>query len=380
MRLALVRQRWSALGGAENTLLALTRELLRQGHEVTLVTAEPQPPPALASLANLHWRPAPVWPGKLGRVLGFAVNTRRVLQQGRFDVVFSLERTLRQDAYRAGDGCHREWLARRRPYDSRLERLHLALSPFHLTLLSLEKRLFQDPGLKLVIANSRQVQAEVRRHYQVAPEKIRVIYNGVDRERFSPQRLAALPTGPLGGLGLEPGLPSILFVGSGFKRKGLHFLITALAGMPRRESRLLVVGHGRTAPYQRLAQQLEVAHRVRFLGPQPRVERFYAEARVLALPTIYDPCSNVVLEALACGRPVITTAANGASEFIHPGANGAILARPDDAKGLAAALDEYLERAADPAVQHAAVTAVADLSWPRTVAETLAALEAIAGN
>ncbi len=380
MRLALVRQRLSALGGAENTLLALTRELLRQGHEVTLVTAEPQPPPELASLANLHWLPAPVWPGKVGRVLGFAVNARRVLQQGRFDLIFSLERTLRQDAYRAGDGCHREWLERRRPYDSWPERLHLALSPFHLTLLALEKKLFQDPGLKLVIANSRQVQAEVRRHYQVAPEKIRVIYNGVDRKRFSPERLAGLPAGTFGDLGLEPKIPSILFVGSGFKRKGLHFLLAALAGMQRRDSRLLVVGHGRTGPYQRLAQKLEVAHRVRFLGPQTRVERFYAGAQVLALPTIYDPCSNVVLEALACGRPVITTAANGASEFIHPGVNGVILERPDDLKSLAAALDEYLERAADPAVQHAAVAAVADLSWSKTVAETLAALETIAGQ
>jgi UDP-glucose:(heptosyl)LPS alpha-1,3-glucosyltransferase len=377
MRLALVRQRWSTLGGAENTLLALTRELLRQGHEVTLVTAEPQPPPELAPLANLYWQPAPVWPGKVGRILGFAVNARLVLQKSRFDVIYSLERTLLQDAYRAGDGCHREWLGRRRPYDSFPARLHLALSPFHLTLLGLEKRLFNDPRLKLVIANSRQVQSEVRRHYRVAPEKIRVIYNGVDRERFSPARLAALPPGTLGDLGLEPGIPSILFVGSGFRRKGLHFLIAALAGMQRRESRLLVVGHGRTTPYQRLAQKLGVGHRVRFLGPQPRVERFYAMAQVLALPTIYDPCSNVVLEALACGRPVITTAANGASEFIHPGDNGVILQRPNDSQGLAAALDEYLERASDPAIQQAAVVAVADLSWPKTVAETVAALEAI---
>ena len=223
MRLALVRQRWSALGGAENTLLALTRELLRQGHEVTLVTAEPQPPPALASLANLHWRPAPVWPGKLGRVLGFAVNTRRVLQQGRFDVIFSLERTLQQDAYRAGDGCHREWLARRRPYDSRPERLHLALSPFHRTLLSLEKRLFQDPGLKLVIANSRQVPAEVRRHYQVDPGKIRVIYNGVDRERFSPQRLAALPAGPLAAWAWNRGYPPSSLWAPGLNAKACTF-------------------------------------------------------------------------------------------------------------------------------------------------------------
>ena len=301
MRLALVRQRLSSLGGAENTVLALTRELLRRGHDVTLVTAEPQPPPPLSSLAKLHWLPVPVWPGKVGRVLGFAINSRRILQQGRFEVIFSLERTLLQDAYRAGDGCHREWLARRRLYDSRSERLHLALSPFHHTLLHLEKRLFQDPGLKLVIANSRQVRDEVRRHYNVAPEKIRVIYNGVDRERFSPDRLKKGSPAALPELGLEPGIPTILFVGSGFKRKGLHFLIAALARMQHRESRLLVVGHGRYTPYQSLAQKLGVAQRVKFLGPQPRVEFFYAGAQVLALPTIYDPCSNVVLEALACG-------------------------------------------------------------------------------
>ena len=144
MRLALIRQRLSAFGGAENTLLALTRELLRQGHEVTLVTSEPQPPPALMSLPSLHWQPAPVWPGKVGRILGFAVNARRVLQQNNaFDVIFSLERTLRQDAYRAGDGCHREWLARRRPYDSWPERLHLAFSPFHRTLLHWKKDYFK---------------------------------------------------------------------------------------------------------------------------------------------------------------------------------------------------------------------------------------------
>jgi UDP-glucose:(heptosyl)LPS alpha-1,3-glucosyltransferase len=378
MRLALIRQRWSALGGAENTLLALTRELLRQGHEVTLVTAERQPPPALAALANLHWRPAPVWPGKVGRILGFAVNSRRIVDQGRFDVIFSLERSLRQDAYRAGDGCHREWLARRRLYDSWSERLHLACSPFHRALLSLEKRLFRDPGLKLVIANSLQVRAEVQHHYQVPAEKIRVIYNGVDRERFGPEGLRSLPAGNLAGLGLDPKIPFILFVGSGFKRKGLHFLIAALAGMQRRESQLLVVGHGRTKGYQRLAEKKGVAHRVKFLGPQPQVERFYAASRVLALPTIYDPCSNVVLEALAGGRPVITTAANGASEFIAPGANGVILEKPDDRHALATALDEYLDRALDPAVQQSAVAAVAGLSWPKTVAATIASLETIA--
>jgi UDP-glucose:(heptosyl)LPS alpha-1,3-glucosyltransferase len=375
MRLALIRQRLSGLGGAENTILALTREMLRQGHEVTLVTSEPQLPPSLSSLPNLYWLPVPVWPGKVGRLLGFALNARRAVQQRHFEIIFSLERTLRQDAYRAGDGCHQEWLARRRPYDSRLERLHLALNPFHRVLLGLEKKLFRDQGLKLIIANSRQVKAEIIRHYGVDPKKIRVIYNGIDRERFATARLAAMPAPDLGE---NLSVPRILFVGSGFKRKGLHFLIKALAAMHCRESRLLAVGQGRSAPYERLAQEEGVAHRVQFLGPQAQVERFYAASQVLALPTIYDPCSNVVLEALACGRPVVTTAANGASEFITIGANGAVIARPDDYQSLAAALDEYLARSADSAVSEAAVAAVADLSWPRTVRETLAALGAIA--
>jgi len=366
MHLALIRQRLSSLGGAETTLLALTRELLRQGHEVTILSADDRRPLELAEISGCRWLRVPRWPGKVGRILGFAVQARRLVRAGNFDLVYSLERTLAQDAYRAGDGCHREWLARRRPYDSLPQRLWLSLSPFHRTLLSLEKRLFGAPELKLVIANSRQVKEEIQRHYQVRPEKIQVIYNGVDHQRF---RLQPWPG--------QRAAPTILFVGSGFKRKGLGFLIEAIARLQHRQASLMVVGQGRLSAYQRLAWQLGVTPRLAFLGPQPQVERFYVQASVLALPTIYDPCANVVLEALACGRPVVTTAANGAAEFIQSGGNGAVLARPDDIAGLAAALDEFLDRAAEPAVQQAAVAAVADLSWPRTVAETLAALERV---
>jgi hypothetical protein len=55
-----------------------------------LVSAEPLAPPELTGLTNLHWRPVPVWPGKLGRVLGFAVNARRALLGGRYDLIYSL--------------------------------------------------------------------------------------------------------------------------------------------------------------------------------------------------------------------------------------------------------------------------------------------------
>ena len=82
-------------------------------------------------------------------------------------------------------------------------------------------------------------------------------------------------------------------------------------------------GKGRTAFYRRAAERFGVADRVKFWGPVAETAPFYQAATVLALPTLYDPCSNVVLEALACGTPAITTAANGAAEFITPGENGA---------------------------------------------------------
>lgn len=363
MHLALIRHRLTSLGGAETTLLALTRELVRQGHTVTVLTADEQRPRALPALERVQWCHVPTWPGKVGRILGFAVHARRLVQRAQFDLVYSLERTLAQDAYRAGDGCHREWLARRREYDSLVQRGQLAISPFHHLLLYLESRLYRSPDLRLIIANSRQVKEEVQRHYQVPAEKVRVIYNGVDHGRFrwQPQKH-------------RPACPLILFVGSGFKRKGLRFLIAALAELCHRPAQLLVVGQDRPQAYRSLATKLGVADKIIFLGPQHRVEEWYQRVALLVLPTIYDPCANVVLEALACGRPVVTTAANGAAEFITPGLNGAVLPRPDDIPGLAAAMEEFLERANDPAVQQAAVAAVAALSWERTASETLAAL------
>ena len=82
-----------------------------------------------------------------------------------------------------------------------------------------------------------------------------------------------------------------------------------------------------------------MADRVRFWGPVTETAPFYQAATVLALPTLYDPCSNVVLEALACGTPAVTTAANGAAEFITPGENGAVIPQPDDIAGLSGGPD-----------------------------------------
>jgi len=373
MRIAVIRQRITARGGAEATLSYLVRGLAAAGHEVAVYGAEREAEARAALGPGVGYVRVPVRGGKTLRLLSFALNSRRLLNNAAPQRVFSLERVPGAQVYRAGDGCHREWLARRAPYLSPLGRAAQRLSPFHRLMLCLERRLFTHPGLHRVIANSRQVREEVIRHYGVDPARIRVIYNGLDRQRFHP-----LEAGSRAALRRRLGTPAdaevVLFVGSGFERKGLIYLLQAFGSLRDRAVHLWVVGKGRAASYLREAERLGVAHRVKFWGPAAETAPFYQAATVLALPTLYDPCSNVVLEALACGVPVITTAANGAAEFITSGENGAIIPAPDDIPGLTEALTAFLAQGRDPLGRRAATAAVAHLNWEATVAQTLEVL------
>jgi UDP-glucose:(heptosyl)LPS alpha-1,3-glucosyltransferase len=376
MQIALLRQRVTALGGAETTLGYLVRGLTAAGHVVTVYGTDRESGAQAALGSGPRYVRVPVWGGKTLRVLTFAFNSRRLLNQVRGQVVFSLERVFAPQVYRAGDGCHREWLTRRTPYLSPLARAAQRLSPFHRVMLVMERRLFTSPGLRRVIANSRQVRDEVIRHYNVEPARLRVIYNGLDRGRFHP-----LQPGPRTELRRRLGVPDeaeiVLFVGSGFERKGLTYLLRAFSNVRDKRGQLWVVGKGHISPYQGLTQRLGLADRVKFWGPAPETAPFYQAATALALPTLYDPCSNVVLEALACGLPVITTATNGAAEFLIPGENGAIIPQPNDITRLSESLALFLDQGRAPQVQRSATEAVAGLSWEATVAQTVEVLEEV---
>jgi UDP-glucose:(heptosyl)LPS alpha-1,3-glucosyltransferase len=374
MKIALLRQRVTAPGGAETTLGHLARGLAAAGHEVTVYGTETAAPAQAALGPKVAYVRVPVWGGKTLRLLSFARNARLLLNHAGPQIGLSLERVPGLQVYRAGDGCHREWLARRAPYLSSPARAAQRLSLFHRVMLRVERRLFTNPALLRVIANSRQVREEILRLYGVDPARIQVIYNGLDRQRFhplDPGAAAALRR----RLGAPENSPVVLFVGSGFKRKGLPYLFQAFGSLKDKTAHLWVVGKGNVALYRQAAAGLRVADRVKFWGPVTDPAPFYQAATVLALPTLYDPCSNVVLEALACGLPAVTTAANGAAEFITPGENGVVLPQPDDIAGLRDALAAFLARGRDPEVRRAAQAAVAGLSWESTVAQTLEVLE-----
>jgi UDP-glucose:(heptosyl)LPS alpha-1,3-glucosyltransferase len=360
MRLAIVRQRYTPYGGAERFIARALPALERAGAQVTLIARA-----AEGWGARRVLRVDPFHVGKVWRDWSFARAARAAWRREGFDLVQSHERIPGCDVYRAGDGVHRRWLELRSRAASFFERLGIAVNPYHRYVCSAERELFEHPRLRAVICNSRMVADEIRRGFRIAPEKLHVVYSGVDLDQFHPRRRSELRGAARAQIGCSPRDTLFLFVGSGFARKGLAAAIEALRIANHRSYWLIVVGKDREAA-RFMAQAAPLGDRVRFLGARDDVRPLYAAADCLILPTRYDPFPNTVLEALAMALPAIVSTQCGAAEIIEPGVNG-WLCEPDDPATLARLLG-----AADEAVRDAAVSSAARASVERFSLDAMA--------
>ncbi len=202
----------------------------------------------------------------------------------------------------------------------------------HHDALELERALFGG-GARRVIANSQMVKREATQFYGYPAEQIEVVPNGVPLADFHPDSEARALRRKI--LRLREDEIAVLFVGSGWERKGLRFAITAVTSLGG-NFRLFVAGRGRG---RRVGGGV-----VQRLGAVRDLPALYAAADIFVLPTHYDPFSNACLEALASGLPVITTRGNGFSEIIEHRVHGSIIEQPSDT----AQIEEELRYWADP--------------------------------
>jgi UDP-glucose:(heptosyl)LPS alpha-1,3-glucosyltransferase len=363
MKLVLIRRRFSATGGAELYLQRLLQALLQQGHEPHLFAEAWNEKPAGVAL-----HPVKVQGTRAQKAVCFAEQVRRELAGEKFDCVFSLERTLKQDVYRAGDGVHRVWLARRRQFAPWWKRPLIGLGAFHRTMQELEAQTLHPQNTRHVIVNAEMVKREILQHFSFPVERIHLVRNGVDIGRFQTADRAAARA----HFGFPPHQHVLLFVGSGWERKGLKFLLRAVqhlqsAGPQSANLRLLVVGGGKIP--------MNAPPDVLFAGPLANVEQAYAAADLFVTLPIYEPSANVVIEALAAGLPVITTACNGASELIEDNVHGTVLDDPADTTRVVEAINFWAARKFCTAPMRAE-----ELSLERNVSQTLAVLELAASE
>ncbi len=316
MRVGLICRPFSFHGGVETSTAGLLGALASCGHEVELISTRRQP-----DVPGIAVRRVPTLrtPSEL-RMLSFALAARRAAARRGYDVVQSHERLLSQDLYRAGEGCHRAYLA--------AMGRGAGANPYHRLVCALERRIFQLRAARHVVAIARGSKEEIERLYGTEPARVTLVYNGVDLERFHPDNRARHRKRTREGLGIAESEWMLLFVGSGFGRKGLRPLLEGFARLGDSARRLVVAGKGDVPRYRGLAARLGLADRVLWTGPVRDVERLYASADAVALPALYEPFGNVHLEALASGVPVLSSARAGGSEMVRQSQNGWVVGEP----------------------------------------------------
>jgi len=360
-RIALVVERFEPRGGgAEGVAWNVAHGLAAAGDEVVVIARRGSPPVRERVRVERVFAPAAWQPA---RVLLFSHGAARAARAARCDLVHSFSRTRRQDLYRAGGGSHADYMER--AYGRAGARLRRA-TPRHAVLLAIEARVFADPS-QTIQCNSHMVRDALRERHGVPDARLAVVENGVDLERFRPSLRETERARVRAELGAPAEAPVWLLAGSELHRKGGDTALRALAGGGPRDAELWISGRDEPGPWRALAERLGVGARVRFLGPRADLERVYAAADALLLPTRYDAFANVCLEAAASGLPVATSGANGAARWL--GDAGLVVEDPEDAAGFAKALDALGEPALRARLGAAARARAETRSWARHVEE-----------
>lgn len=242
---------------------------------------------------------------------------------------------------------HAAWMeisAQRRDWKGRLKQ---RLNPFHPYVLNLEKERFGGRKYQHLIALTPDVKADLMRFYGVPETDIAVIPNGFEPKEFCLARCANRDE-TRANLGVENGEKVVVFCANELERKGFAPLFRALVSLRRDDVKLLAVGRLDSEAYAAEIERSGWGNRVIFTGPSSDVAQFYVASDVFALPTQYEAWGLVIVEAMACGLPVLTSALAGAAVAVQESENpehrtGILLQNPNDSEEIAAKIAPLLD-------------------------------------
>jgi UDP-glucose:(heptosyl)LPS alpha-1,3-glucosyltransferase len=334
-------------GGCETYISDLARRLVADGHEVHLYACrwDAERLPASMQYHRLKRSRGP----RFLRPWRFARACELALRDAPHHVSIGFDKTWGQDVLYPQGGLHVASADHNiKKYPWRRGRLLARFSKwFDVAYWSyrwLERKQYLHGRRPLIIVNSNMVRHHFQHYYRVSAGDLRVIRSSIDPGRFTEQDRPKRRIEWRQQHGIRPEEIVGLFAAMNYRLKGLDPLLHAVQRLPQsRPFRLVVVGNPRNGHYQRLAQRLGVGDRVHFVGYCADMRNSYFAADFLVHPTFYDPCSLVVLEALACGLPVITSRFNGASELLGPPKDGYVIDDPHDHERLAWSIEQLFD-------------------------------------
>ncbi len=236
--------------------------------------------------------------------------------------VFHRLRELQQEQSRAGlRGFHR--------------------SLYYKLLCFLENRVYSRKSVRLAVVSPHTAHQLAhyfgRRDVVVAP-------NGVETLFFSPHSRQALRDTARQKLGYSPTDVVLLLVGNDWRNKGLPTLLEAMSLLLHLPFRLCVVGSDTPEEFLPHVQAFQLSERVQFFPETSEILTFYSAADIYVAMSLEDSFNLPVLEAMACGLPVVVSKHAGVSEYIEDGVDGVVLEAPEDPRALAGALSLLLQQ------------------------------------
>lgn len=375
MRIALLTRRFDPHGGGTERDLIVTAGCLRAaGHEITIFARE------VRGLSQ-DFKVRQVGGLALGRTAGllsFAYGAPEAARREGTELVVSFARTVGADVMRSGGSAHISYLRAARQWRGALEWRAMRASPYHRAQVFIERRGFASAHLKAAIAVSNLVRDDLIREFHLPAEKVITLYNGVDLDRFAPPRDDAARREIRSSLDIADGAPLVAFVGNGFGRKGLRFLIEAWPRVAR-GAHLLVVGADRKSRwYQREAIRLGAGARIHFTGAMPDVTQMFHAVDAAALPSLFEPFGNVVMEAMASGLPVLSSAQSGASELLPESMQRFVVRDPTDSIEIAHKMNALLD--ADGELRAVARATAERYTWQSYADKLRAIISAVASG
>ena len=365
-------------GGAEQVAWQQAQGLVKRGYEVHVVAGR------IAAVAEQ----LPVVPHAIGMR---ATRVRRakaaeqVLRSLHLDVVHDYGMGWYGDVLQSEDGSRiAQWEQKLKllpPWARPVKRVLIRLLPRYSDFRRLMARQFGDPR-RVVMAVSKMCAADYQRYNHVPAEQIRLVYHGVDNERFSHHHRARYRNAIREQWSVRADEVLFLFVGHDFQRKGLATAIRAIGrlAVEGHSARLLVVGGGSRRSLVRLARRCDPVGAVTFTGTVAEVAPYYAAADVHVLPTFYDPCSLSVLEAAASGLPNITTQFNGAGEVLTDGVDGYVVPDAADDRQLATRMRMLIDPGLRRRMGDAARRLALEYSLDRNCEQVIAIYHELAGR
>jgi len=341
MKVAIITERANiTLGGAERSVFELAARMALFGVDVKI----------LAATGTASSNRVKILCGNTEKRVSlkdFEKAVQQHLSEEHYDIIHSVLPFDFADVYQPRGGSYPEAAIRNAAsFNSNTMRIFKLLTSFanfrRTTLARAEKKLCKTQNGPIVAALSEYVKTQFKKHYNLPDEKIRVIPNGIkpagnaDRNQNDKLRAQILSSFNL----REANEPVFfLFAANNFRLKGLPNLIKALSSvkekLTKRPAYLIVAGRGKINKYRRLASKASVKDRILFIGQAGHIQNLLTISDVAVLPTYYDPSSRFILEALAAGKPVITTKYNGAVDLFAADRHGKIFDSPDNTGSLA---------------------------------------------